>query len=368
MSDDYISGLRRDLVEAAAREQQAGRAAHVVRPLRPQAWSPLAVLGAAAALAALFLVVVTLRAVNPPRLPSAPKIVGTVHLGGQPRDAVAVGGSVVVADYAGDLTQIDARDPDVRTLLRTKGAPANLVEGTPVSLAAEGKSLWVLGANTKAGHDPRYRIDKIDIANGGYKRVRRRLDHLADAVATGATGLWLPPTVLHRGDLTNRGSAPVMNPTVGLSVQGLVVGERTVWERRGEAVLELDGRGRVVNRVDGISPVLEHETRHSLLPDADGAWVAGQDGGLLYRIEDGRMAQRVKVGQTAGVLARTGSTVWVSATSSAGHYELVRVDADDGRVTGRVPLGLNAPQAIVPVGKRLWVVTSGGDAIVVSPE
>ena len=369
MNDDYISGLRRDLVEAAARQQQGGRAADVVRPLRPRAWSPLAVFGAAATVAALLLVVVTLRAVNPPREPSAAKIVATVHLDGQPLDAVAVGGSVVVADYAGDLTQIDARDPDVRTLLNTEGKPVTLAEGTPLSLAADGNSLWVLSAIRKAGHAPRYSIDKIDIRSSGYALERRPLDHLVDAVATGATGLWLPPTVVRRGDLVGSGAEPpAINPTNGLGVEGLIVGERGVWVRMGDAVIELDGRGRVVNRVDGISPVLAFETQHSLLPDGDGAWVAGQDGGVLYRIEDGRVARRVKVGRTAGVLARTGSTVWVSATSSAGRYELVRVDADDGRVTGRLALGRNAPQAIVPVGKQLWVVTSGGDAIVVNPE
>ena len=45
---DYISELRRDLVEAAAREQRRGRAGRVARPLRPRAWSPPALAGALA--------------------------------------------------------------------------------------------------------------------------------------------------------------------------------------------------------------------------------------------------------------------------------------------------------------------------------
>jgi hypothetical protein len=363
MSDDYISGLRRDLVEAAARQQQAGRAAHVVRPLRPRAWSPLAVLGAAAAVAALFLVVVTLRAVNPPREPSAPKIVGTVHLGGQPLDAVAVADSVVVADYAGDLVQIDAGDPDVRTLLDSMG--------TPVSLAADGNVLTVLSRVARAAHAPRFNLLKLDVHDGRLVASRRPFNSLVDVVGAGAGtgGMWLPTSALHPGDLGRIGLDRGRNPSrPAIGVDDVVVGERAVWARLGDAVVELDAGGRAVNRVDGLSPTLAFENRHALLPDADGAWVVGHAGGLLYRIEGGRVTRRVKVGRTAGVLARTGSTVWVSATSSAGHYELVRVDADDGRVTGRVPLGLNAPQAIVPVGKRLWVVTGGGDAIVVSPE
>ena len=62
---DYVSGLRQDLVEAAARQQAAGRGARVARPLRPRAWSPVVVLGAAAALAAALVLVVGLRAVTP---------------------------------------------------------------------------------------------------------------------------------------------------------------------------------------------------------------------------------------------------------------------------------------------------------------
>ena len=62
---DYVSGLRQDLVKAAARQQAAGRGARVARPLRPRAWSPVAVLGSAAALAAAVVLVVGLRAVSP---------------------------------------------------------------------------------------------------------------------------------------------------------------------------------------------------------------------------------------------------------------------------------------------------------------
>ena len=94
----------------------------------------------------------------------------------------------------------------------------------------------------------------------------------------------------------------------------------------------------------------------------------GQSGGLLYRVERGRVVRRVKVGQTAGIVARAGPAVWVSATPAPDTYELVRVDPDDGKVTGRMRLGWRVPQVIVPVGKRLWVITSGGDAILVSPE
>ena len=106
---DYVSGLRQDLVEAAARQQAAGRGARVARPLRPRAWSPVVVLGAAAALVAALVLVVGLRAVTPPRPPEAPKVVGGFHIEVQPSDAVAAGGYVIVSDYGGQLLQIDPR-------------------------------------------------------------------------------------------------------------------------------------------------------------------------------------------------------------------------------------------------------------------
>ena len=44
----------------------------------------------------------------------------------------------------------------------------------------------------------------------------------------------------------------------------------------------------------------------------------------------------------------------------------MRVDAEDGKVTGRVSVGLNVPQTIVPIGKQLWVITREGELLRVS--
>jgi hypothetical protein len=93
--------------------------------------------------------------------------------------------------------------------------------------------------------------------------------------------------------------------------------------------------------------------------------VVGQGAGLLYRIENGQVAKRLRVGGQAGAIARTRSAVWVTAESN-GHYQLVRVDPDAGTVTGGVPLGADMPQTIVPVGKQVWVITEMGDVIRVS--
>ena len=62
-----------------------------------------------------------------------------------------------------------------------------------------------------------------------------------------------------------------------------------------------------------ISPALGLEDQRSIVADNDGAWVVGQSDGLLYRIEDGRVVKRLRVGRQAGVIARTRSAVWVTA-------------------------------------------------------
>ena len=128
---DYISSLREDLVEAAARQQQQSPAARVARPLHPRNWSPLALAGTAAALVAVVVVVLGLRAIQPLPRPTDAQIVTTVRLGGTPRDAVAVGSALVIADYDGRVYRVSPADPRTRTPFDLRGRRA-------VSLTAAG--------------------------------------------------------------------------------------------------------------------------------------------------------------------------------------------------------------------------------------
>ena len=128
-------------------------------------------------------------------------------------------------------------------------------------------------------------------------------------------------------------------------------------------MLEIDGRsGRVVSRVRTGSPPLHFDTQRSLLADRDGVWVVGPTDGVLMRIERGGVTQRITVGATADYVARVGSSIWVAASRGpdAG-FEVVRVDPDEGKVVQRVSLGHDEPRTLVPVGKGLWVITSGGE-------
>jgi hypothetical protein len=359
-------GLRQDLVEAAARERRRGLGARVTLRLHPRMWPRGAVVGAATALAALAAVVIGLRADGPAARPLDAQIVSTVHIGGRPRDAVAVGGRLVVAASDGSVATIAAGGAGRLTVLH--------VRDVPLSVAAAGRAVWVVtqaatippGTNVTERAGPALtHLVKLD-AGSGRVLARVPVRDVGDAVRTGAVGVWLPA---YLGIVSKLEGLP--RPSRGIPVrveEQVAVGDRSAWVRRSDAVYQFDAAGRLLGRVRGVSPTLSFESQRSIVPDADGAWVVGQAGGRLYRVEHGRVTRRVRVGQTAGVVARAGDGVWVSATTSPGIFEVVRVDVDSGKVTHRVRVGRAAPEAIVPVGERLWVVTSGGDALLVDPE
>ena len=355
---DYITTLRQDLVEAAERQQQRSPAARLARPAHPRNWSPLALLGAATALAAVVAVVVVLRGIEPAPQPTDKQIVTTLRLGGEPRDAVAVGDLLVVADYDGSLYSVPTADPTAR---RRFGFGTR----APVSITAVGGAVWVTTPDRfpKDGTNrpPHHELLKAD-PRSGRLLARVPLESIGDALRAGATGVWLP------GYLEVGSRAPRQGAQHADALGDLVVGRRSAWTRTGDTVFELDSRGRIVRKVSGVADAFALATAHTIAPDKDGAWVVGQASGVLYRIEGERVTQRVTVGVTAGVLAIAGSSVWVSAIESPGEYELVRVDRDSGRITGRVRLGRAAPQVIAPAGDRLWVLTSGGDAMLINPD
>jgi hypothetical protein len=345
-----------DLAAAAAREQRRGQFSRLARSLR-EYWVRVAI-GVALVLAA---VLFGLRSDGP----ATREIVQSVFVGGRPRDAVAVGGRLVIADDDGSVAAFSPRDPQRRVELP--------VGGVPLSLVAQGAAVWVVtqaptiprGARVTDRAGPALtHLVRVDPRRG---RVLARVPvrDVGDAVRAGAPGAGLP-AYLGRASRLEGELPPGARVPVRFDEE-LVLGLRSAWVRRGDAVFQVDGAGRTLSRTRGLAPALSLPSQRSILPDARGAWVVGQVGGSLQRIERGRDVWRVDVGDSAGVLARAGGTVWVSASRGPGHYELVGVDEERGEVSARVPVGGAAPEAIAPVGKRLWVVTAGGDALLVSP-
>ena len=346
---------RDEFVAAAAREQRRGTLSRLGRSLR--LWHGRPLIGAALALAAVF---VGLRADGP----AAAEIVRTVYVGGHPRDAVAVGDRLVIADQDGSVAAIAPDAPDRRVDLRLRGVP--------LSLAADGDSVWVVSQAATIPRGTRVaqqagpaltHLVRLD-PRGGRMLARVPVRDIDDAVRAGPPGVRLPAYLGRASGL--EGELP---PGARVAVrweEELVLGARSAWVRRGDTMLQFDAAGRPLSRARGLSPALSLPSQRSILPDARGAWVVGQAGGGLQRVERGRVAWRVDVGDSAGVAARAGGTVWVSARRGRDGFELVGVDAERGKVTARVRLGASAPEAIVPAGERLWVVTGGGEALLVS--
>lgn len=352
---DYISELRRDLVDAAAREQAAGRA---TRPLRLRAWSPTAVAGALAMATLLLAVVLTLTTLAPPPQPSDAKIVATVHLGGQPDGAVLAGGSLWIADFEGRVVRLDPATHRVRSRIG--------VGGTPRSITAGGGAVWVVSNDSEMGGTSSHLV-KLDARSG------RVLAHVPTSgyggpLGFGAGGLWLY-TNEHRGDV-ERIDPDSFERTAFFPFEtgrGLAVAANTVWTLRDGSVLQIDPVTGRVSRIAGITSRFG-DGDGAVLADRDGAWITGTVDGLVSRIEGGRITRRIAVGGLPGVMAATGSALWVSATRTLpDRNELVRVDPEDGKVVQRIDLGYRVPKALVPVEKDLWVITSRGEAMLVTP-
>jgi hypothetical protein len=359
---DYVSELRRDLVEAAARQQKQSPAARATRSLHPRAWSPTAAFGLAAALAAVVVLVVGLRTVSPPRPPETPKIVDTFRIDGQPHDAVNAGGAVLVADFTAGLVRV-GRGGETQLVLPPKSSLSS-------SIVADGATVWGVRVN-----DERSRpcCELVRVTRDGRALARLPVSGTSGPLAVGAGGVWLATPIrtgqnrrvegIERID-PRTGKVSVVVP--GVEVDDIAASERFVWTRHGETVTQWNERGRVVARVTGISPMLGLRGQRTIAADRDGAWVVGQSDGLLYRIEGGQVVKRIRLGHLGGAIARTKSAVWVTALTGADRFELLRVDPDDGIVTGRVAVGSVEPQMIVPIGKEVWLITDRGDVLRVS--
>ena len=152
----------------------------MARPLRPRAWSPTALAGAAAVAAALVAVVVALTTLAPPPKPSDAKIVATVRLGGQPRDAVLAGGSLWIADHEGRVVRLDPATRRVRARIP--------VGGTPVSITAADGAVWVLSTDdgSASSHLIQARRSQREASSTAW-----RSPAIGKAIAAGAGGLWL---------------------------------------------------------------------------------------------------------------------------------------------------------------------------------
>ena len=360
---DFVTDLRADLVDAAARRQRDSRLARATRPLHPRAWRPAALLGAApVAIGVAAAVAAALALSTPAQHPGRPHVVAEVRLGGQPQDAVLSGGSLWVADYGGDVVRVDP--------IRHRVAGRITVGGNAVSLAAGAAGVWVMSTDIVNGAD-RSHLSHID------PRTGRRVDRVpvlgvGGAVAQSAGGVWLFPDT-HRGGLERidpTGAAVTARPPFGQGAALAVRGD-TLWAlgTDGTVMAVDDGSGRVVYRLARVARTLPDAfpiAQNALVADATGAWALGSGAKTLVHIVDGRIVQRIAVPTALGPLALARDACWVATRDSAHfRYGLSRIDPDTGKTTATLDLGPRQPEALVPSPDGLWVITGDGSALLV---
>jgi streptogramin lyase len=363
---DFISGLRSDLVEAAAREQRRGALGRATRPLHPRAWSRGAALGAAAvaAAAAAFVLAVVALAPKPADRPARAKVVATYRVGGVPTGAAAGGGSLWIADFNGSLLRLD---PANGRILRRFPLGAQ-----PDSLAVAGDDVWVR-VDFANGHDPGA-VLRLDPRTG---RVLARVSvGSGSGIAVGARSVWVPRRFNSAEDIDriDRRRAVIVDRIGVRNVDGAVEAAGVLWVAvHAGTIVQIDARsGRVVRRWHALAPSDAGASgAGTLVADPRGLWVLSTSRAELFRLEAGKVIRRIAVDPTAQpLLARTRGGFWISAgggpsAATAAPNRLERIDPDTGRVTARVDIGVQRPVALVPVGRDLVVVTSQGRVLVV---
>lgn len=347
---DFVTALRRELVDAADRERRRGPARRsLARAVRP--------LAAAASVAALVLAAVLGLAVvgrDAGPVPAAPRTVGTIEVGGLLNAASFGDGALWVAKVDGSLVRVDAGSrrvtpgPDVGAVVRT--------------LAASDGALWV-AAERGPGTD----VLRVDPQSGAVLARIATLPYDAVVLAADAQAAWYQisrqaPGPMRRVDAaTGRvgGEAITRRMTQAVAPAGHVL-----W------TLSIDGRlarhdtrtSRALGAAIQVgAPALGGIKMPGLAAEPDGAWVTtGTDGKLTRVTADGAIAARVDAG-ASGPLALAGGRLWAIAQDVSGRrVALLRLDPATGAEQGRLDLGSRHPVWLGEVRGALWALLDDG--------
>ena len=362
---DFISELRREVVDAHGRYRRRGRLQRAARAMYPRVWRPAAVLAAVAVAAGLVGAVVAVRFLAAPERPaSRPQIVAVIAIGGTPVSAAFGGRSLWVTDFTGSVVRVDPRGR--RVLARIK------VPAQPESIAAGAGSVWVRtrDASGPAGGPLGSHLLHID------PRTNRVLARVAlgggSALALGAHAVWAArrftmPEGIDQIDPTTgarSGRMPLRN------VDGIAVARAAVWVIQHDGtVLEVDAAaGRIARRWPQLAPSSAGgSSQHALAADSDGAWVLSTVNAAILRIADGRAVRQIPIDpSTQPLLARARDGLWItSADALLRHNRITRIDPDTGNITGMLDLGRQRPNALVATDDALCVVTAEGKILLI---
>lgn len=362
---DYITGLRADLVEAAARHQARRALSRRTVPLRPRAWSRPALAAVVATAACLVAVLVAVRAIGPPApQPTRPHVLLTAKVADIASDAGISGGALWVTDFDGELVRVDPATGRVLGRTPLGGAPRTIGfgQGSVWAIVEVGQVTSMVRVDPRSGRV----VDRHPVA-----------ENSLSAFTVDEGGLWVPAAAasVAMERVPSPGRAPVAELRVGRDeyTLGVVATPSTLWAVTNHGTLvEADNvTGRVVHSlaraVTGAHGNGGDEfPENGLAADAHGVWAVDQDREVLVRFSGGQIVQRIRAGGHPGPVALAHGSLWLSVTDPLKRrYRIVRFDPSSGRVTGSVRVGYHVPEALVPSPRGLWVVASDGTALLV---
>jgi DNA-binding beta-propeller fold protein YncE len=361
MTEDFTTRLRLQLRDAALREEQRGALVRGLRSARPR---PAMALGAVAAAVALALIAVTTLLVGSrreePAAPPGPRVTADVPLADALGGGGATGfGSVWVSEsQVGQILRVDPR---------TRRVTARIDAGASVTLAAGADSIWA-ATNASGSFDrPLLRIDPR--TNRVVARIPRRTPSGAPFpgggfVTVAGSRVWVlsGTGALLVDPATNRVVRAVRLGGSFLVVDALVQGDELWLVRANDTITRFDARtGRRLGRVPWI-------TRAALFPFADRLIAANRRSVALVDPKTGRASWRTRLGTQLHAFMVNGPRVFVEGADGPTQRERIwQLDARTGRVAGAVTMPQFGLVGILPVGDGVWLLTSNGHAVVVTP-
>ena len=285
----------------------------------------------------------------------------TVQLGGSPSDAAAGFGSLWVTDYPGAVLRVDPAGRRVQQRIP--------LGGTASSIAVDRAGVWVMTESDVNGV-PAHLI-RIDPSDGRITAVVP-FETFDAALAADGDAVWVlarhdeSPWIKRVDPATAEPVAEARTDAGAVGVAVAIAGG-SIWtlDTRGTISQRESEAGGVIRRLAGRGDLGTGE--NGLVADARGVWVVSPAREAILRVEGGRVVRRIPVDPGTGpVLARRDGALWV--TTGAGRpsrYRLVRIDEDTGAATASVGIGTEQPKALVPTTGGLWVIGSGGTAMLV---
>jgi hypothetical protein len=351
---DFLTELRGDLVGAHARYGQRGRAGRVARPVHPRTWRPATILAAAAAAACVFAAVLGVRALRTPT-PAKVRVVEQIRVGGQPSAAVAGFGRLWVADFNGNVIEVD---PDHHRVVRR--IP---VRGHTSSVAVSADAVW---ATTEG--DGGFRLVRIDPRTG---RVTLNFNVARDIADVHAEGrfVWVQGGhdqvfVFKRIDAAS-GRTIATAPATGSGYEAVALGGDSLWALAPTGVLEQRDpeSGRVLRRISALPSAIVDAGGTVLAADASGVWVLRP--GLIVHVAGGRVVRRIPLRvPTSPTLGDDGRSLWVATGRQyPARFAIARLDRSTGKPTGTLDLGSHQPKVLVPSPRGIWVIGGDGTAL-----